>query len=150
MARIVGVNIPNQQHAAIALTAIYGIGRSRALMICAAAGVAIPTDWKLDGRSFLPQLRGEKGQPRDWYYCWYAPRVKFIGEFAANTRYKLYRGGEFYDLTKDPGETQPLPTGALTGEAAVAAKILQAALDRYKNARPADLPKPTGEGAGDN
>lgn len=39
MARIGGVNIPNQQHAEIALTAIYGIGRSRARAICAAAGV---------------------------------------------------------------------------------------------------------------
>jgi small subunit ribosomal protein S13 len=39
MARIGGVNIPNQQHADIALTAIFGIGRSRARMICAAAGV---------------------------------------------------------------------------------------------------------------
>ena len=39
MARIGGVNIPNQQHAEIALTAIFGIGRSRARMICAAAGV---------------------------------------------------------------------------------------------------------------
>ena len=39
MARIGGVNIPNQQHAEIALTAIYGIGRSRARMICGAAGI---------------------------------------------------------------------------------------------------------------
>ena len=39
MARIGGVNIPNQQHAEIALTAIFGIGRSRARMICVAAGV---------------------------------------------------------------------------------------------------------------
>ena len=39
MARIAGINIPNHQHAEIALTAIYGIGRSRAQMICAAAGV---------------------------------------------------------------------------------------------------------------
>lgn len=39
MARIAGVNIPNHQHAEIALTAIYGIGRSRARDICAAAGV---------------------------------------------------------------------------------------------------------------
>ena len=28
MARIAGVNIPNHQHAEIALTAIYGIGRA--------------------------------------------------------------------------------------------------------------------------
>jgi len=39
MARIGGVNIPNHQHAEIALTAIFGVGRSRARMICAAAGV---------------------------------------------------------------------------------------------------------------
>jgi small subunit ribosomal protein S13 len=39
MARIAGVNIPNHQHAEIALTAIYGIGRPRAQAICAAAGV---------------------------------------------------------------------------------------------------------------
>src|SRR5205814_6908438 len=39
MARIAGINIPNQQHAEIALTAIYGIGRARAQAICAGANV---------------------------------------------------------------------------------------------------------------
>ena len=39
MARIAGVNIPNHQHAEVALTAIYGIGRPRAKAICEAAGV---------------------------------------------------------------------------------------------------------------
>ena len=39
MARIGGVNIANHQHAEIALTAVYGIGRSRARLICAAAGI---------------------------------------------------------------------------------------------------------------
>jgi small subunit ribosomal protein S13 len=39
MARIAGINIPNHQHAAIALTAIFGVGRSRARLICDAAGV---------------------------------------------------------------------------------------------------------------
>ena len=42
MARIAGINIPNHQHAGIALTAIYGIGRSRAKAILAAAGI-VPT-----------------------------------------------------------------------------------------------------------
>ena len=46
MARIAGINIPNQQHAAIALTAIYGIGRSRARLICEAAGVEHSTKVK--------------------------------------------------------------------------------------------------------
>ena len=39
MARIAGINIPNHQHAEIALTAIFGIGRARAQAICSAAGV---------------------------------------------------------------------------------------------------------------
>ncbi|MEJ2309630.1 MAG: 30S ribosomal protein S13 [Gammaproteobacteria bacterium] len=40
MARIAGVNIPDRKHAVIALTSIYGIGRTRARQICEAAGVA--------------------------------------------------------------------------------------------------------------
>ncbi len=39
MARIAGINIPVNKHAVIALTAIYGIGRSRAADICDAAEV---------------------------------------------------------------------------------------------------------------
>jgi small subunit ribosomal protein S13 len=39
MARIAGINIPNHQHAGIALTSIYVIGRARAEAICSAAGV---------------------------------------------------------------------------------------------------------------
>ena len=39
MARIAGINIPVQKHTVIGLTAIYGIGRSHAKAICAAANV---------------------------------------------------------------------------------------------------------------
>jgi len=39
MARIAGINIANHQHADIALTAVYGIGRARAEAICAVAGI---------------------------------------------------------------------------------------------------------------
>jgi len=46
MARIAGVNIPNHQRAEIALTSIYGIGRTRAREICAAAGIATSTKIK--------------------------------------------------------------------------------------------------------
>jgi len=45
MARIAGVNIPVQKHAWVALTTIYGVGRSRALQICEAAKV--PADKKI-------------------------------------------------------------------------------------------------------
>jgi small subunit ribosomal protein S13 len=40
VARIAGINIPDNQHAVIALTSIYGIGKSRSKAICVAVGVA--------------------------------------------------------------------------------------------------------------
>jgi small subunit ribosomal protein S13 len=39
MARIAGINIPVNKHVSIGLMHIYGIGRSRALSVCRAAGV---------------------------------------------------------------------------------------------------------------
>ena len=39
MARIAGINIPMNKHIGIGLTHIFGIGKSRALDTCAAAGV---------------------------------------------------------------------------------------------------------------
>ncbi len=39
MARIAGVNLPTQKHTWVALTHIYGIGRTRALQICEVAGI---------------------------------------------------------------------------------------------------------------
>lgn len=39
MARIAGINIPPHQHAEIGLTAIFGIGRSRARLICQTCGI---------------------------------------------------------------------------------------------------------------
>ena len=43
MARIAGINIPVNKHVVIALTSIYGIGKTRAQQICAVAGVAPET-----------------------------------------------------------------------------------------------------------
>ncbi len=88
---------------------------------------------------FCPQLLGDKGQPRDWVYSWYSPRQSAdltVREFAFNHRYKLYRSGEFFDLSKDVEEKQPLKVASLEGEAAAAAKLLQDALDQFKDARP--------------
>lgn len=59
MARIAGVNIPNHQHAEIALTAIFGIGRSRSRLICAAAGVTTSTKIKDLSDSDMERLRVE-------------------------------------------------------------------------------------------
>jgi small subunit ribosomal protein S13 len=40
VARIAGINIPDQKHTVIALTAIYGIGKTRSQAICVSAGIA--------------------------------------------------------------------------------------------------------------
>lgn len=40
MARIAGINIPLHKHVVVALTSIYGIGNSRARLICAETGIA--------------------------------------------------------------------------------------------------------------
>ena len=57
MARIGGVNIPNHQHAEIALTAIYGVGRSRARKICVAAGIESSRKMKDLSDSDMDKLR---------------------------------------------------------------------------------------------
>jgi len=57
MARISGVNIPNHQHAEIALTAIYGIGRARSRAICTAAGVNFSTKMKDLSDNDMDKLR---------------------------------------------------------------------------------------------
>jgi small subunit ribosomal protein S13 len=57
MARIAGINVPNHQHAEIALTAIYGIGRARAQAILAAAGVQLSRKIKDLNDSELDRIR---------------------------------------------------------------------------------------------
>ena len=62
MARIAGVNIPNHQHAVIALTAIYGIGRPRSQKICSAAGIVSSTKIKDLSEDQMERLRSEVGK----------------------------------------------------------------------------------------
>ena len=100
----------------------------------------------LDGRSFLPQLHGQKGKPRDYVYCWYNRNMK-PGEgkvTARNQRYKLYGSGKFYDVPNDLEEKKPLDPNALTPEQEAIRAGLQSVLDhyaqfdRFANASPAD------------
>lgn len=59
MARIAGINVPVNKHAEIALTAIYGIGRTRAQKICAEAGVTPTTKVKDLDENQVENLRAE-------------------------------------------------------------------------------------------
>src|SRR5512145_931121 len=62
MARISGVNIPNHQHAVIALQAIYGIGATRAKAICTASGIAPATKIKDLSDAEMDKLREAVGR----------------------------------------------------------------------------------------
>ena len=62
MARIAGINIPDQKHTVIALTAIYGIGRTRAQQICAATGIAEDVKIKELDETQLETLRTAVGE----------------------------------------------------------------------------------------
>jgi small subunit ribosomal protein S13 len=64
MARLAGINIPPQQHAEIGLTAIYGIGRSRAQQICDKCGVSRQKKVKDLTDRELEKLRDELTQIR--------------------------------------------------------------------------------------
>ncbi|VAW93651.1 SSU ribosomal protein S13p (S18e) [hydrothermal vent metagenome] len=62
MARIAGINVPDQKHAVIALTSIYGVGRTRAEKICAAASVKTAAKIKDLTEQELEALRTEVGK----------------------------------------------------------------------------------------
>ncbi len=62
MARIAGINIPPNQHAEIGLTAIYGIGRSRARDILSQVGVEYTKKIKDLTDAELERIRDAIGQ----------------------------------------------------------------------------------------
>ncbi len=62
MARIAGVNIPDNKHAVISLTYVYGIGKTRAKQICAATGIAESTKIGSLSEDQIDALRGEVGK----------------------------------------------------------------------------------------
>jgi len=65
-----------------------------------------------DGRSFVPQLKGGKGDPRDALFCHYEPRwgrySKVRVRFARDQTHKLYDDGPFFNVADDPLEKRSL------------------------------------------
>jgi small subunit ribosomal protein S13 len=57
MARIAGVNVPDNKHTEIALTSIYGVGRITAQKICAAAGIELTSKLKDLNEGDIEKLR---------------------------------------------------------------------------------------------
>jgi small subunit ribosomal protein S13 len=62
MARIAGVNIPDNKHAVISLTYVFGVGRPTARRICAEVGIGETTKISELDDSELDKLRAAVGE----------------------------------------------------------------------------------------
>ena len=62
MARIAGVNIPDNKHAVISLTYVFGVGRSTAKQLCASTGIAETIKIADLSEAQLDELLNEVGQ----------------------------------------------------------------------------------------
>lgn len=107
--------------------------------ICEAAGVKVEEEWKIDGRSMMPQLRGERGSPREAQYLWYSSTggAEAEFEFAQDASYKLHANGRFYHLAEDDMEKMPLDAAELDEAAKVARAKLEALLKEHEGPREA-------------
>ena len=82
----------------------------------ALAGAKLPENVILDGKSFAPQLKGEKGTPREWIFMelgnqWYVREEKW----------KLNRANELFDMRNAPFEEILIPADS-KDEIAVSAR----------------------------
>ncbi len=87
------------------------------------SNVKPPTGFKFDSRSIAPQLRGEKGNPREWAFVqlgntWY---VREQG-------WKLNESGELFDMSDAPFVEKPVAASADTDLSKAARKRLAAVL----------------------
>ena len=93
------------------------------------ARAKLPENKVLDGRSFVPQLKGQKGNPREWIFIelgnqWYV----------RDQRYKLNRTGELFDMSKAPFEENIVANVSENKEASEAKIRLGAVLEQLNPA----------------
>jgi len=93
------------------------------------AGAKLPEKTILDGRSFVPQLRGEKGRPRDWAFNQLA-RMWYVREAG----WKLNQAGELFDMSDAPFAEKLVPADSKDPAAIAARKRLQPVLDKLNPA----------------
>jgi len=112
--------------------------------MCEATGAKWFDGLPLDGRSFLPQVRGQKGNPRESIFAHFDPHPSCKADvpgtrFAWDHRWKLYMDGRMFDLKNDMFEKSPLPAKHV--ESTVARGKLQKVLDQWAKAHPAKFNK---------
>lgn len=87
------------------------------------AGARLPKGVEIDGRSFAPQLRGRRGNPRQWAYVQLGG-----GRFVRDRRWRLDERGRLYDMQDRYGARQVDTRTTADAEAKAAYNKLKAAL----------------------
>lgn len=102
------------------------------------AGIDVPANEIFDGRSFLPQVKGEKGNPRDWIFIHHDPLPghkkigRSLSRWIQDKRFKLCDetgNHQFFDLHTDPEERYPIDLRKAAPEAKAAHKRLADAMN---------------------
>src|SRR5262245_27048634 len=88
-----------------------------------AAGAALPANVKFDGRSFLPQIRGEKGNPRESIFVQLG-----AGWYARDDGWKMNEKGELFSMKNSPFVEEPVSADSKDPAAQAARKRLAAVL----------------------
>ncbi len=88
------------------------------------AGAKLPSGVKFDGQSFAPQIRGEKGTPRETLFVQ-------LGDhwYVRDDGWKLNQSGELFSMKDAPFVEALVESDSASPGAAAARKRLQAALD---------------------
>jgi len=90
----------------------------------------------MDGKSFYPQILGNKGNPRDWIYFYFdpnSPRLdRPVMEFVREKKWKLYSDNRMFDVLNDPDETNEIAFDQ-DGETQEAYNNLKDILENIKN-----------------
>ena len=86
------------------------------------AGLKAPVGFKSDGRSLAPQLRGEKGTPRDWAYVQLGAKW-----FVREPGWKMNDSRELFEMSDAPFVEKPIAASADT-DTSKAARVRLAAV----------------------
>jgi hypothetical protein len=86
-------------------------------------GGQLPKDFKYDSRSIAPQLRGEKGNPREWAYVQLGAKW-----FVREQGWKMNEANELFDMSDAPFVEKPVAVSADTEVSKAARARLTAVL----------------------
>ncbi len=86
-------------------------------------GAKLPEGVKIDGRSLAPQLRGEKGTPREWAYVQLGAKW-----YVREPGWKMNESGELFDMSDAPFVEKPVAPSADTDTRKAARARLAAVL----------------------